>query len=98
VDDLYSPANVIDLRVRLTRAVRLLAAERGVQLYPDRPVFDGVMSLPAPGAPWKLMLHSPRGSSATVVLAPEHLAQFKAGGWSPVISRIEEALDTLTDS
>jgi hypothetical protein len=99
MDDLYTQTGVIDMRVRLVKVVRTLATERGVQLNPNGPVFfDGSMSLPAPGAPWKLVLHSPLGKSATVVLSPTHLTEFKAGRCSPVTSRIERALDTLTGS
>jgi hypothetical protein len=98
MDDLYSLAGVIDMRARLAGLVRALATERGVRLYPERPVFDFAMSLPAPGVPWKLMLHSPLGRSATVMLSSEHLEDFRAGWRSPVISRIGQALDTLSAS
>ena len=99
MDDLYTQDGVIDMRVRLVKVVRTLATERGIRLNPNGPVFfDGSMSLPAPGAPWKLALHSTLGKSATVVLSPEHLTEFKAGRWSPVTSRIGEALSALTDA
>jgi hypothetical protein len=39
MDDLYTQAGVIDMRVRLVKAVRTLTAERGVRLYANRPVF-----------------------------------------------------------
>ncbi len=99
MDDLYTQAGVIDMRVRLIKIVRTLATEKGIRLYPERPVFlDGSMNLPAPGAPWALMLHSPLGKSATVVLSSQHLTEFKAGRWSPVTSRIGEALNSLAGS
>jgi hypothetical protein len=99
MDDLYTQAGVIDMRVRLVKVVRTLATEKGVRLNPDGPVFfDGSMSLPPPGAPWKLALHSTLGKSTTVVLSSEDLTEFKAGRWSPVASQIERALDTVVDS
>jgi len=99
MDDLYTQAGVIDMRVRLVKVVRTLATERGVRLNPNGPVFfDGSMSLPAPGAPWKLALHSTLGKSATVVLSSEDLTEFNAGRWFPVASQIERALDTVVDS
>ena len=99
MDDLYTQAGVIDMRMRLIKVVRTLATEKGIRLNPERPVFlDGSMSLPAPDAPWTLMLHSRLGKSATVVLSSQHLTEFKAGRWSLVTSRIGEALNTLADS
>jgi len=99
MDDFYTQAGVIEMRVRLVKVVRALATERGVRLNPDGPVFfDGSMSLPAPGAPWNLALHSPLGKSATVVLSSEDLTEFKAGRWSLVPHRIEMALNTLKGS
>jgi hypothetical protein len=99
MDELYTQAGVIDMRVRLVKVVRTLATEKGVRLSPDGPVFfDGSMSLPGPGAQWKLALHSPLGKSAMVVLSSEDLTEFKAGRGSPVTIRIGEALSALMGS
>ena len=87
------------MRVRLVKAVRALAAEKGVRLSPGGPVsFEGSMSLPVPGVPWKLMLHSALGKSAAAVLSPQHLEEFKAGHWSPAARQIGEALNALARS
>lgn len=99
MDELYTQAGVIDMRVRLVKVVRTLATEKGVRLSPTGPVvFDGSMSLPGPGAPWKLALHSPLGKSATLVLSSEDLTEFKAGRGSPVTIQIGEALSALMGS
>jgi hypothetical protein len=99
MNDLYSRAGVIDMRVRLVKTVRTLAAEKGVPLNPGGPVsFEGSISLPVPGVPWKLMLHSALGKSALAVLSSQHLEEFKAGRWSPVARQIGEALNALAHS
>ena len=99
MDDLYSQAGVIDMRARLVKAVRALAAEKGVRLNPGGPVsFEGSISLPVPGVPWKLMLHSPLGKSAAAVLSSQVLEEFKAGRSSPVARQIGEALNALARS
>lgn len=83
------------MQARIVDVVNRLAAEKGVRLDPGPPsFFDGSMSLPASGVPWKVTLRS-RGESKTVLLAVDDLVDFKAGRLSMVSTQIGMALNAL---
>ncbi len=93
--DFSTQHGVFGMQTRIIDLVNRLAAEKGVRLDPGHPsFFDGSMSLPEPGAPWKVTLRS-GGESESVLLAADELADFKAGRLSIVMSRIEMALNAL---
>lgn len=92
----YTQRGVLNTQVRVLERLRALAAERNVRLDPGSPIwFDGRMSLPAPGEPWKLAL-SAHGESATAEFTPGELDDFLAGRAHETISgKLAAALDLL---
>lgn len=93
--DFYTQQGVLDMQLRITELVNCLAAEKAVLLDPGSPIFfDGSMSLPEPGVPWKVTLHS-HGKSQAVVLPVDDLADFKAGRLSMVPLKVGMALNAL---
>lgn len=94
--DFYTREGVLDMQMRLGEVIKGLTREKGVRLDPGGVVFfDGSMSLPERGTPWKVTLCC-HGRSETVLLLAEDLTEFKAGRLSMVPTRIGMALNRLS--
>jgi hypothetical protein len=95
-EDFYTQEGILAMQARVIEVVKKLAAEKGVRLDPHGIVFfDGSMSLPERGAPWKLTLHA-HGKAEAFLLSVRELRAVKAGWVAMVSPRIRMALTRLS--
>ena len=93
--EFHTQQGVLRMQARLIEIVRNFANEKRVELDPYGPeFFDGSMSLPERGAPWKMTLRS-RGKSKDVVFKASDLEDLDTGRLSMVPKQIGMALNEL---